>query len=300
MTEADSAKSDKKGSKSLRKRLGLSSKKKDEKRDDQTSTIIPEAPSEDKGVAGLAGSGGSSAGGGGSSTLNVLDSSSSSLADDQSASQRSLGSRQSTSSRRNRSSNDLSEAGNNSNNSMDQDGQSTSTGASSSAKPRRSGRTIAEGVMRRVRSLSRSRTSRGSRDGGGGGGGDTDSSSDSEHGGRRNPKRTVVTVTSCRSDGYYNQKAPGSTSKLPRKAPTNLKLFHELAVGLKDAYVAVGETPTKPVLVDEATGETTMSEEEFQGRSVLWEFIGNIDFVRNCALGFVLFWLHTIINIMPH
>jgi hypothetical protein len=90
--------------------------------------------------------------------------------------------------------------------------------------------------------------------------------------------RTIVTVTSCRSDGYYNQKAPGSTSKLPRKAPTNLKLFHELAVGIKDAYTAVGKTPIKPVLVDEDTGER-MNEVEFQQKSALWEFLGNIDFV---------------------
>ena len=92
--------------------------------------------------------------------------------------------------------------------------------------------------------------------------------------------RTIVTVTSCRSDAYYNQKAPGSTSKLPRKAPTNLKLFHELAVGIKDAYTAVGKTPTKPILVNEDTGER-MNEVEFQQKSVLWEFLGNIDFVSS-------------------
>jgi hypothetical protein len=68
---------------------------------------------------------------------------------------------------------------------------------------------------------------------------------------------------------------------LPRKAPTNLKLFHELAVGLKDAYAAVGQTPVKPILENEETGEKIrMSEKEFHGRTVLWEFIGNIDFVR--------------------
>ena len=146
----------------------------------------------------------------------------------------------------------------------------------SSSKRSSRGSRMAEGVMKRVRSLSRSRSSRGSKDY------DTDSSSDSEH--HHSPK-TIVTVTSCRSDGYYNQKAPGSTSKLPRKAPTNLKLFHELAVGLKDAYAAVGQTPTKPVqgTTNEETGEevpNNMSEKEFHGRTVLWEFIGNIDFVR--------------------
>ena len=122
-----------------------------------------------------------------------------------------------------------------------------------------------EGFVGRMRSLSRSRSR---------------SSSRLADSGEQRPK-TIVTVTSCRSDGYYNQKAPGSTSKLPRKAPTNLKLFHELAVGIKDAYAAVGQTPNKPVLeTNEITGHPTMSEKEFQARSVLWEFIGNIDFVR--------------------
>ena len=121
-----------------------------------------------------------------------------------------------------------------------------------------------EGFVGRMRSLSRSRSRSKSH---GGDGGDR-------------PK-TIVTVTSCRSDGYYNQKAPGSTSKLPRKAPTNLKLFHELAVGIKDAYAAVGQTPTKPVLeTNEQTGHPTMTEKEFHARTVLWEFIGNVDFVR--------------------
>ena len=86
-----------------------------------------------------------------------------------------------------------------------------------------------------------------------------------------------MTVTSCRSDGYYNQKAPGSTSKLPRKAPSNLKLFHELAVGIKDAYAAVNQTPIKPL--DESEGGPDPSTPEYYGRAVLWEFIGNIDFV---------------------
>lgn len=85
-------------------------------------------------------------------------------------------------------------------------------------------------------------------------------------------KEMLVAVTSCRSDGYYNQKAPGSTAKLPRKAPANLKLFHELAVGVKDAYAAVGETPRKPD--DDAT-----QDREWEGKRVLWEFIGNLDFV---------------------
>jgi hypothetical protein len=124
------------------------------------------------------------------------------------------------------------------------------------------GKRKGEGFVKRMRSLSHSRSRSSSR-------------LQDEDGERQ---KTIVTVTSCRSDGYYNQKAPGSTSKLPRKAPTNLKLFHELAVGIKDAYAAVGQTPVKPATEDEETGEK-MSDEEFYARSVLWEFMGNIDFV---------------------
>ena len=119
-----------------------------------------------------------------------------------------------------------------------------------------------ESFVRRMRSLSRSRSRSNSRRG-------------KEVG--SNQGETIVTVTSCRSDGYYNQKAPGSTTKLPRKAPSNLKLFHELAVGLKDAYAAVGQTPVKPLTIEE--GGESMPEDEFHARTVLWEFIGNIDFV---------------------
>jgi hypothetical protein len=88
-------------------------------------------------------------------------------------------------------------------------------------------------------------------------------------------KEILVAVTSCRSDGYYNQKAPGSTFKLPRKAPTNLKLFHELAVGVKDAYAAVGATPRNPT--DEE--RSALDESTVQAKTILWDFVGNLDFV---------------------
>jgi hypothetical protein len=123
-----------------------------------------------------------------------------------------------------------------------------------------------EGFVHRMRSLSRSRKR------------STSASRKAKDPAAPSPE-TVVTVTSCRSDGYYNQKAPGSTTKLPRKAPSNLKLFHELAVGLKDAYAAVGQTPVKPLTEEE--GGDYMPQEEFEARMVLWEFIGNIDFVSN-------------------
>ena len=89
-------------------------------------------------------------------------------------------------------------------------------------------------------------------------------------------KELLVAVTSCRSDGYYNEKAPGSVSKLPRKAPTNLKLFHELAVGVKDAYEAVNATPRRPTEDDQEHLEA----DEYQAKLVLWDFIGNLNFVR--------------------
>jgi hypothetical protein len=142
------------------------------------------------------------------------------------------------------------------------DNEADSDDASKTSKSKRGS------FVGRMRSLSRSRSRSRSRK--------------TEDGDVERPK-TIVTVTSCRSDGYYNEKAPGSTSKLPRKAPTNLKLFHELAVGVKDAYAAVGQTPTKPVLESEETGEK-MSEQELYSRSVLWEFIGNIDFVSRSIL----------------
>jgi hypothetical protein len=223
-------------SKSLRKRLGLS-KKKDDKRDDQTTQehhANISSNSKDE-VIEVVSSRGLSAGGGGGGG-----------GDDRSSS---------------RSSRKRVED----NNSANGDGTTSEKSGTSSTKRSSRGSRMAEGVLKRVRSLSRSRSSRGRAS-------DTDSSSDSEH---HRAQKTIVTVTSCRSDGYYNQKAPGSTSKLPRKAPTNLKLFHELAVGLKDAYAAVGQTPVKP-----ETLEGEMSEKEFNGRTVLWEFIGNIDFVR--------------------
>lgn len=90
-------------------------------------------------------------------------------------------------------------------------------------------------------------------------------------------KPILVAVTSCRSDAYYNQKAPGSTSKLPRKAPSNLKLFHELAVGIKDAYAAVGQTPTRPP--EPEVGGPKQDTQLLEGKAVLWEFFGNLDFV---------------------
>lgn len=114
-------------------------------------------------------------------------------------------------------------------------------------------------VLQRLRTASRSR-----------------SKARMEHKAGEQTKPILVAVTSCRSDAYYNQKAPGSTSKLPRKAPSNLKLFHELAVGIKDAYAAVGQTPTRP---DEETDDVKEDAALMEGKTVLWEFVGNLDFV---------------------
>lgn len=91
--------------------------------------------------------------------------------------------------------------------------------------------------------------------------------------GNDDKRPTIVAVTSCRSDAYYHQKAPGSASKLPTKAPSALKLFHELATGVKDAYDAVGAMPVRPEMGDD--GKFKASENEV----ILWEFMGNLDFV---------------------
>ena len=92
-----------------------------------------------------------------------------------------------------------------------------------------------------------------------------------------NPKEMLVAVTSCRSDGYYSQRAPGEPFKLPRKSPANLKLFHELAVGVKDAYAAVGATPRSPTEEE----KKQLDEDDLAARIVLWDFIGNLDFVSD-------------------
>jgi hypothetical protein len=95
----------------------------------------------------------------------------------------------------------------------------------------------------------------------------------------RSGKQMLVAVTSCRSDAYYSQKAPGAISMLPRKAPSALKIFHELAVGMKDAYEAVGATPIK---MDENSDEwTRMTLREQESRKAMWEFLGNVNFVSN-------------------
>ena len=122
----------------------------------------------------------------------------------------------------------------------------------------------------------------------------------------------IVTVTSCRSDAYHEGRACG-TSRLPRRAPSALKTFHELAVGVKDAYEAGGCVISKPPPreSDSGNGEgndkndgipaviggddndnnndsssnntntTTppLSKAEWDRRSVLFEFFGNLDFL---------------------
>jgi tetratricopeptide (TPR) repeat protein len=119
----------------------------------------------------------------------------------------------------------------------------------------------------------------------------------------------IITVTSCRSDAYHDQRAPGSTVKLPRRAPSALKTFHELAVGIKDAYEAGGCTPrlsttSKPpdsIMTgvqddDDEEEEDGMSEkknsdmqqqqqqgydddEVVEGQRILFDFMGNLDFL---------------------
>lgn len=110
----------------------------------------------------------------------------------------------------------------------------------------------------------------------------------------------IITVTSCRSDAYHDQRAPGATSKLPRRAPSALKTFHELAVGIKDAYEAGGCMPIKPPpkngsggipsVIGESkdeNGTTTnttteipqLTDVEWEHQGILFEFMGNLDFL---------------------
>lgn len=92
----------------------------------------------------------------------------------------------------------------------------------------------------------------------------------------------LVAVTSCKSDAYYAQKAPGAISMLPRKAPSALKTFHELAVGMKDAYEAVGATPVK---VDPDSQEFhALPKRDQEGKTVLFAFMENINFVSICFI----------------
>jgi len=79
---------------------------------------------------------------------------------------------------------------------------------------------------------------------------------------------------------------------LPRNAPPVLKLFHELAVGVQDAYAAVGATPSKPELSDtmglHSSTTAELSPLEAEGKRVLWEFMEHLDFVSNLKVTSVL------------
>ena len=223
---------------------------------------------------------------------------------------------------------------------------SSSSGSSSSSSSTTAGGILAA-AGRSLRSLSRSRSSRGSssqRRGAARGGGPDGASSPPGSGGAgiyggRNgasPASSsstspdggggtldavgvlvdrIVTVTSCRSDAYHDQRAPGATSKLPRRAPSALKTFHELAVGIKDAYEAGGCVPSRPPPRNDGGGggagcgvpssigggggeeegsfeegensnnaivvapQPRLSDAEWERHAVLFEFMGNLDFL---------------------
>ncbi len=122
------------------------------------------------------------------------------------------------------------------------------------------------------------------------------------------PVEMIITVTSCRSDAYHDQRAPGSTTKLPRRAPSALKTFHELAVGVKDAYEAGGCTPRLPpsasgmdgtsitagdgaedvtnsggggeqMNANDTTSNNQQDVETMEGQRILFDFFGNLDFL---------------------
>mmetsp|Transcript_1992 Transcript_1992/g.3799 ORF Transcript_1992/g.3799 Transcript_1992/m.3799 type:complete len:1002 (+) Transcript_1992:572-3577(+) len=156
---------------------------------------------------------------------------------------------------------------------------------------------------------------------------ETSSNSSGSLSGRRGNSERIITVTSCRSDAYHDQRALGATSKLPRRAPSALKTFHELAVGIKDAYEAGGCVPMRPprkgggggdnvpAVIEPAAGSTgggagggkskeengtassttasaaaaannndassipQLTEVEWEHQRVLFEFMGNLDFL---------------------
>jgi len=141
---------------------------------------------------------------------------------------------------------------------------------------------------------------------------DTSSTSSSSELSQNNPTNTemIITVTSCRSDAYHEGKSLNQISKLPRRAPSALKTFHELAVGIKDAYEAGGCMPVKPppkkdnsngglptsIGGDSSSGEggeesdnnkeTTpknvipqLTPTEWDWHRTLFEFMGNLDFL---------------------
>ncbi|KAL7504615.1 hypothetical protein ACHAXN_002449 [Cyclotella atomus] len=110
--------------------------------------------------------------------------------------------------------------------------------------------------------------------------------------GHTTPQDLIITVTSCRSDAYHENRV--TTTKLPRRAPSALKTFHELAVAVKDAYVAGGCVPTKPVSSAPSTTATANTAAEGGGANsvagssnnnnneaqrILYDFFGNLDFL---------------------
>mmetsp|Transcript_40424 Transcript_40424/g.79103 ORF Transcript_40424/g.79103 Transcript_40424/m.79103 type:complete len:1645 (-) Transcript_40424:50-4984(-) len=85
----------------------------------------------------------------------------------------------------------------------------------------------------------------------------------------------LVFVTSRRSSKYKNA---GTTSRLDKRAPAALKTFHELAMGIKDAYEATGTAPKVPCHNDQEGNCDQISTNNGASMSIC-EFLGNLDFL---------------------
>ncbi|KAL7483179.1 LOW QUALITY PROTEIN: hypothetical protein ACHAW6_008841 [Cyclotella cf. meneghiniana] len=103
-------------------------------------------------------------------------------------------------------------------------------------------------------------------------------------------REIIIAVTSCRSDAYHENRAPGSTVKLPRRAPSALKTFHELAVAVKDAYEAGGCVPKRPEIANNNNNNSNNNNSnnnnaqkqithEQEAKRILYDFMGNLDFL---------------------
>jgi hypothetical protein len=77
---------------------------------------------------------------------------------------------------------------------------------------------------------------------------------------------------------------------LPRKAPSALKTFHELAIGVKDAYESMGSMPVK--LDEDSDIWKNMDQEEKIGRKVLFEFMGNLNFVSQYYTTYIMGYIY--------
>ena len=98
------------------------------------------------------------------------------------------------------------------------------------------------------------------------------SNSNNNNGSKSNRnKPIIVAVTSCKSASYNKHKPLSKViEQLPNKAPSVLKMFHELAIGVIDAYEASGIMNM---------GNNCQNSGGDGGGSIVGEFLSNVNFV---------------------